>query len=104
MADPKTFELDELTIRPGTYFNPQTDIVLIVDDSPDVDTEIFNMEDYEGSDWVLISDEVPVDEDRRDSLIERFQVTGRPSTDAGDDEVVEDEEELEGVDVEELEG
>ena len=103
MADPKTFELDELTIRPGTYFNPQTDIVLIVDDSPDVDTEIFNMEDYEGSDWVLISDEVPVDEDRRDSLIERFQVTGRPSTDAGDDEIVEDEEELEGVDVEELE-
>ena len=102
MADPKTFELDELTIRPGTYFNPQTDIVLIVDDSPDVDTEIFNMEDYEGSDWVLISDEVPVDEDRRDSLIERFQVTGRPSSDAGDDEVVEDEEELEGVDVEEL--
>jgi hypothetical protein len=104
MADPKTYELDELTIRPGTYFNPQTDIVLIVDDSPDVDTEIFNMEDYEGSDWVLISDEVPVDEDRRDSLIERFQVTGRPSSDAGDDEVVEDEEELEGVDVEELEG
>ena len=103
MADPKTYELDELSIRPGTYFNPQTDIVLIVDDTPDIDTEIFNMEDYEGSDWVLISDEVPVDEDRRDSLIERFQVTGRPSSDAGDDEVVEDEEELEGVDVEELE-
>ena len=103
MAEPKTYELDELTIRPGTYFNPQTDIVLIVDDSTDVDTEIFNMEDYEGSEWVLISDEVPVDEDRRDSLFERFQVTGRPSSDAGDDEVVEDEEELEGVDVEELE-
>ena len=103
MADPRSFELDELVIRPGTYFNPQTDIVLIVDDTPDVDTEIFNMEDYEGSDWVLISDEVPVDEDRRDSLIERFQVTGRPSTDVGDDEVVEAEEELEGVDVEELE-
>ena len=103
MADPKTFELDELSIRPGTYFNPQTDIVLIVDDTPDIDTEIFNMEDYEGSDWVLISDEVPVDEDRRDSLIERFQVTGRPASDAGDDEVVEDEEELEGFDVEGLE-
>ena len=102
MADPKTYELDELTIRPGTYFNPQTDIVLIVDDSPDVDTEIFNMEDYEGSDWVLISDEVPVDEDRRDALIERFQVTGRPSSDVSDDEVVEDEEEIESVDVEEL--
>ena len=78
-------------------------MILIVDDTPDVDSEIFNMEDFEGSDWVLISDEVPVDESRRDELIERFQVTGRPvSADVGDDEVVEEEEELEGVDVEEL--
>jgi hypothetical protein len=76
---------------------------VIVDDTPDVDTEIFNMEDFEGSDWVLISDEIPVDESRRDELIERFQVTGRPvSADVGDDEIVEEEEELEGVDVEEL--
>jgi hypothetical protein len=104
MADPRTFELDELSNRPGTYFNPQTDVIVIVDDTPDVDTEIFNMEDFEGSDWVLISDEIPVDESRRDELIERFQVTGRPVSDASDgDEVVEEEEELEGVDVEELE-
>jgi len=102
MADPRTYELDELLIRAGTYFNPQTDVVLVVDDSPDIDTEIFNMEEFEGSDWVLISDEVPIDEDRRDQLIERFQVTGRPAADSGDDEVVEEEEELEGVDVEEL--
>ena len=79
MADPKTFELDELATRPGTYFNPQTDVLIIVDDSPDVDTEIFNMEEIEGADWVLIADEVPVDEARRDHLIERFQVTQRPS-------------------------
>ncbi len=39
------------------------------------------MEDYEGADWVLIADEVPVDESRRDALIERFQVTQRPATD-----------------------
>ena len=78
MADPKTYELDELTIRPGTYFNPQTDIVLIVDDSPDVDTEIFNMEDYEGSDWVTISDEVPIDEERRDELLIAFQTHYHP--------------------------
>ena len=103
MADPRTYELDELTNRPGTYFNPQTDVLIIVDDSPDIDTEIFNMEDFEGSDWVLIADDLPVDEARRDELIERFQVTGRPVSDASDDEVVEDEEELEGVDVEELE-
>jgi hypothetical protein len=103
MADPKTYELDELSIRPGTYFNPQTDVLIVVDDSPDIDTEIFNMEEFEGAEWVLIADDLPVDEAKRDELIERFQVTGRPSADAGDDEVVEEEEELEGVDVEELE-
>jgi hypothetical protein len=79
MADPRTFELDELVNRPGTYFNPQTDVVIIVDDTVDVDTEIFNMEEVEGADWVLIADEAPVDEARRDALIESFQVTQRPA-------------------------
>ena len=79
MADPRTFELDELVNRPGTYFNPQTDVVMIVDDTVDVDTEIFNMEELEGADWVLIADEAPVDEARRDALIESFQVTQRPA-------------------------
>jgi hypothetical protein len=67
-------ELDELVNRPGTYFNPQTEVLVIVDDSPELDAEIFNMEDFEGADWVLITDEVPVDEHRRDELIEAFQV------------------------------
>ena len=93
MADPRTFELDELSIRPGTYFNPQTDVVLIVDDTSDVDTEIFNMEDYEGADWVLIADEVPVDEARRDALIEQFQVTQRPAT----DDLTEDVDEVDDI-------
>ena len=66
MADPRRFELDELINRPGTYFNPQTEVLVVVDDSPELDAEIFNMEEFEGADWVLISDEVPVDEDRRD--------------------------------------
>ena len=79
MADRRTFELDELVNRPGTYFNPQTDVVMIVDDTVDVDTEIFNMEELEGADWVLIADEAPVDEARRDALIEQFQVTQRPA-------------------------
>jgi hypothetical protein len=79
MADPRTFELDELVNRPGTYFNPQTDVVVIVDDTVDVDTEIFNMEEVEGADWVLIADEAPVDEARRDALIESFQVAQRPA-------------------------
>ncbi len=94
MADPRTFELDELVTRPGTYFNPQTDVLVVVDDSPDIDTEIFNMEEIEGADWVLIADDSPIDEARRDHLIERFQVTQRPSP--GDyDEDVEEVDELE---------
>jgi hypothetical protein len=93
MADPKTFDLDDLVTRPGTYFNPQTDVVVIVDDSVDVDTEVFNMEEIEGADWVLIAEESPVDEARRDELIERFQVTQRPGRpgDLDDDEVEEEE-------------
>ena len=73
MADPRRFELDELVNRPGMYFNPQTEVLVVVDDSPELDAEIFNMEEFEGADWVLISDEVPVDEDRRDRLLEAFQ-------------------------------
>ena len=102
MADPRTFELEELVNRPGTYFNPQTDVVIIVDDTVDVDTEIFNMEDFEGADWVLLGDDAPVDEGRRDALIERFQVTQRPaSDDLGED--VPDEEDDEPPVIEELE-
>jgi hypothetical protein len=99
MADPRTFELEELAIRPGTYFNPQTDVVIIVDDTPDVDTEIFNMEEIEGSDWVLIADDAPVDEARRDQLIERFQVTQRPATDDYEDGP-DEEDEVEELDAE----
>src|SRR5215213_8870000 len=66
-------ELEEITNLPGTYFNPQTEIVVVVDDSSSIDQEIFNMEAYEGSDWVRISDEVPVDEDSLDATLEEFQ-------------------------------
>jgi hypothetical protein len=69
----RRFELDDLVNRPGTYFNPQTEVLVVVDDSPDLDNEIFDLEEAEGADWVLISDEAPVDEHVRDDLIERFQ-------------------------------
>ncbi len=95
MADPRQFEVDEILNRPGSYFNPQTEVLLIVDDSPELDAEIFNMEEFEGADWVLISDEVPVDEHRRDELLERFQVHYHPGGAASitdeDDEGPEDE-------------
>lgn len=99
MADPRRVELDELVNRPGTYFNPQTEVLIVVDDSPELDTEIFNMEEYEGADWVLISDETPVDENQRDELLEAFQVhlrAGSAEDDADDDvpdELEEDDQE-----------
>jgi hypothetical protein len=99
MASDRRYELDELLIRPGAYFNPQTEVMLIVDDSPSIDTEIFNMEEFEGADWVLISDDAPIDEPARDELLETFQATfhggdGR-SVGAG---AVEDPDELEEED------
>src|SRR5205807_7446799 len=101
MADPRRFELEELVNRPGTYFNPQTEVLMVVDDSPELDAEIFNMEEFEGADWVLISDEVPVDEDRRDELLQSFQVHYHPGAmtdeDDGDDtsdELEEDDQEV----------
>src|SRR5690242_18832284 len=72
-GNPRKFELEDLVNRPGTYFNPQTEILVVVDDSPEIDAEIFDSDELEGADWVQISDEVPVDEDRRDELLERFQ-------------------------------
>jgi hypothetical protein len=103
MADQRRFELDDLLIRPGTYFNPQTEVMVVVDDSPSMDSEIFNMEEFEGADWVLVSDELPLDEAQRDEMLESFQAThhggdGRQVA-ADDDEELdfddEDEEELE---------
>jgi hypothetical protein len=99
MADPRKLELDDLINRPGTYFNPQTEVLIVVDDSPELDAEIFNMEEYEGADWVLISDEVPVDENRRDELLEAFQVRydpgiGHEDEEFDDEEVEEDEEDV----------
>src|SRR5436190_12693541 len=94
MADSRTFELDELLVRPGTYFNPQTEVLIVVDDSPDLGSEVFNMEEFEGADWVLVSDDVPIDENRRDELLEKFQVHYHPggaNSIAGDDEEHPDE-------------
>jgi hypothetical protein len=101
MADPRRFELDELTVRPGTYFNPQTEVLLVVDDSLDMDQTTFDADEHEGSDWVLVSDEVPIDEAARDELLERFQVryhAGASTGTAGDDvpdEGAEDDDKLE---------
>jgi hypothetical protein len=109
MAGDRQYELEELVVRPGTYFNPQTEVLVVVDDSPSLDTAIFNLEEFEGADWILISDDLPVDEAQRDEMLEDFQATHRGGDARGvtgvdpetDDEIVEDEPEHDVV--EELE-
>jgi len=99
-AKDRVVELAELADVPGTYFNPQTKVVVIVDDSTSIDQEVFNMESFEGADWVRISDEVPVDEEKRDRLLEEFQTKYHPGAggsvsetalEQGDEELDEDE-------------
>ena len=96
MAKERRYEIDEALVRPGTYFNPQTEVLVVVDDSASMDQEIFNMEDFEGADWVLVSDDPPIDEAKRDELLETFQASyhggdGRGATEG----IVEDSEDLE---------
>ena len=74
------FQIEELVNQPGTYFNPQTEVVVVVDDSASIDQEVFNMEAYEGADWVQISEDVPVDEHVRDELLETFQTHYHPGS------------------------
>ena len=99
MAD-RRYELDDLVNRPGTYFNPQTEVMVVVDDSTSLDSEVFNLEEFEGADWVLISEDLPVDEDQRDQLFESFQANfhggdGRAVTEAAVEDPDEQVDELE---------
>ena len=55
--------------------------MVVVDDSASIDQEVFNMEAYEGADWVRISDEIPIDEDGRDRVLEAFQTHYHPGAD-----------------------
>lgn len=97
MARARRFEIDELLVRPGTYFNPQTEVLIVVDDTPEVDQATLEADSGAGEgEWVLVSDEAPIDEAARDELLERFQATyregGRGSTELDDaDELDEDE-------------
>ena len=93
-------ELEDLADVPGTYFNPQTEVVVVVDDSASIDQEVFNMEAFEGANWVRISDVVPIDEEQRDRLLEEFQTRYHPGAsgsvsetalEQGDEELDEDE-------------
>ena len=93
----RRFDLDELATRPGTYFNPETEIVLIVDDSASVDLELLEDDDSDDGEWILLGDDVPVDEHRRDELVEAFETRRARSSvsEAPDEDVPDEEDELE---------
>jgi len=92
----RRFDLEELSARPGTYFNPETEILIVVDDSTHPGAEL--ADDEPDGDWILVGDDVPLDEARRDELLERLEVRAATAVlpdELDDDEEVEDEEELE---------
>lgn len=85
MARFRRFEIDELLVRPGTYFNPETEVLIIVDDSPEIDQATFDADAApEGAEWVLVTDEAPVDEAARDELLQDFQARYRAAGTASD--------------------
>jgi hypothetical protein len=96
MAHPRRVELDDLVNRPGSYYNPQTEVLVVVDDSPEIDAEIFERDEFEGADWIQISDETPVDETERDDLIHSFELEFQAGASGSgsdeDDDYDEDEE------------
>jgi hypothetical protein len=102
------YEVEEMLIQPGTYFNPQSEVVVIVDDSASLDQEVFNnLEGYEGAEWVRVSDDVPVDEDGRDTALEAFETRTRSGSlaegalEASDDDFEEEQERPEGTPLDE---
>jgi hypothetical protein len=101
----RRFDLEDLALRPGTYVHPETEMLIVVDDSADIGSEVFEGADDDGGEWVLVSDEAPVDEHRRDELVHDFQARYDPAGgrgESGDDAVDEDdEEELETLDPDE---
>ena len=92
------YELEQLAVQPGTYVNPQTEVVIVVDDSATVDQDVFEEEGLEGNEWVRVSDEVPVDETLLEEALEEFQSRRHPvaasqaSSIAVDDALDEDDE------------
>lgn len=116
MPAARRFALDDAAIRPGTYYNPQTDMLLVVDDSAALDHELFDAvaDPDDEAVWVLVADDVPVDESTRDELVEHFEARHHPGAsgavtadeDDFEDEIdeLEPDEDEDDLGVEELEG
>ena len=101
----ENLDLDDLVVRPGTYFNPHTEVVVIVDDSASIDQEVFNLDDLDDGAWVHVSDDVPVDEQGLEQAIEAFQTSYHPvsrdavaaTREAADDDEIHPDEEVDDL-------
>ena len=96
----RRFQLDDVLTRPGTYYNPDTEVLLVIDeDAASLDSELFEDDASDDGDWVLLGDEVPIDESARDEIVERFEVRHHPGATgavaASEDDELEPDEELE---------
>jgi hypothetical protein len=96
-AESRVVELEDIPDVPGTYFNPQTEVVVVVDDSASVDLELLEDADEDEGEWILLGDDPAVDEHRRDELVEAFETRRARSAvrEDPDEDVVDDEDELE---------
>ncbi|MFN2612776.1 MAG: hypothetical protein ABR536_05350 [Solirubrobacterales bacterium] len=99
MSDPddRIFEIGQVPDAPGTYFNPKTEVLIVVDDSASVDQGAFEGP-YARAPWVRVSDEVPIDESARDEALESFETEFHPGASHApvaeeDDDAVDDEDE-----------
>lgn len=81
------YELDDIAELPGTYFNPRTEVTVIVDDSGSVDQGILP-EAAEGADWIRVSEEPAIDEQLRDELLEQFEAGARTGSSGSDLEML----------------
>jgi hypothetical protein len=93
----RRFELEDAVSRPGTYFNPTTEVLLVVDDGASIDADIFE-DSGDEAEWVLITDAAPVDENTRDELIERFSARHGSGPTGAVDAEEDDEEEIDNLD------
>lgn len=97
------FDLEEIAEQPGTYFNPRTEVTVVVDDSGSIDQSAFT-EVEDGADWIRVSEEPAIDEQFRDELLERYEAGARDPQHAGidpdsldlDDEDFDDEDDEDG--------
>ena len=78
MAD-HTYDLEQLANQPGTYFNPHTEVVVIVDDSTSIGQDVFDSGEFDGAQWVRVSDEVPIDESALEDALDDFQTAYHPA-------------------------